>query len=201
MQEVRRAASVVRCASVGVALLEPGWLCHRGAMCNRVVTEPVHRNDTGTVALQSLTKAHMGTFLYIATPCIRRRWLCTGCIAQCADSNRMKGMAVLPAGFEMPKFPPGRYYLRPLLSLAETCHVGFSMGGMTSLPALCVCVCVCARARTCACVRVCVRARMYGTHSARRNHFTNTTQKNTGIPLAHCPASQPMPYPSDHNAY
>ena len=64
MQEVRSAASIGRCASVGVAHLVPGRLCHRGAICVLlVVTEPVHRNDTGTVALQSLTEAHMGTFL------------------------------------------------------------------------------------------------------------------------------------------
>ena len=72
MQQVRSAASIGRCASVGVAHLAsvgvahlvPGRLCHRGAICVLlVVTEPVHRNDTGTVALQSLTQAHMGTFL------------------------------------------------------------------------------------------------------------------------------------------
>ena len=79
-------------------------------------------------------------------------------------------MPVLSAGFETSKFTPGHYYLRTLLSLAETCHEGFSMGGITSLPALCVCVCVC--------VCVCARARAH-THTHTHTH---TQRRQAGNP-------------------
>ena len=97
--------------------------------------------------------------------------------------------ASLSAGFETSKFTPGHYYLRPLLSLAETCHEGFSMGGITSLPVLCVRVCMCACERARVCVRMYVR-----TAHAEIIHQYSTREHRHPCALSSQPAT------CDHNA-